>query len=210
MYRIMLAIYILKWTIYVLAWPIWPPPHPQNNLIGSNMQHICGKLFDNTGQTIFYDFFRKLRPEIKVTVTHKQYATLRDHEMCPQTKFGTKGIPKLVYGHTLWSLPSGLHVYCGIILTMGSKYLDPYIILDNIPKSFLVSIHVSLKQCNTKKTAYNKFNDSSTSVKSIPSLHYMILQSKPTSTVLSAKSDSDVVFCLQSYQGLRIDRPLVY
>ena len=29
-------------------------------------------------------------------------------------------------------------------------------------------------------------------------------------TVLSAKSDSDVIFCLQSYQGVRIDRSLVY
>ena len=170
------------------------------------MQHICGKLFDNTGQTIFYDFFRKLMPEIKVTVTHKQYATLRDHEMCPQTKFGTKGIPKLVYGHTLWSLPSGLHVYCGIILTMGSKYhfrQYPKIIFGEYP---CIPKTMQYKE----KPAYNKFNDSSTSVKSIPSLHYMILQSKPTSTVLSAKSDSDVVFCLQSYQGLRIDRPLVY
>ena len=29
-------------------------------------------------------------------------------------------------------------------------------------------------------------------------------------TVLLAKSDSDVIFCLQSYQGLIIDRSLVY
>ena len=29
-------------------------------------------------------------------------------------------------------------------------------------------------------------------------------------TVLPAKSDSDVIFCLQSYQGLIIDRSLVY
>ena len=29
-------------------------------------------------------------------------------------------------------------------------------------------------------------------------------------TVLPAKSDSDVKFCLQSYQGLSIDRSLVY
>ena len=29
-------------------------------------------------------------------------------------------------------------------------------------------------------------------------------------TVLPAKSESDVMFCLQSYQGLRIDRSLVY
>ena len=30
------------------------------------------------------------------------------------------------------------------------------------------------------------------------------------STVLPAKSDSDVMFCLPSYEGLRIDRLLVY
>ena len=29
-------------------------------------------------------------------------------------------------------------------------------------------------------------------------------------TVLPAKSDSDVVFCLQSYQGLMIDKARVY
>ena len=29
-------------------------------------------------------------------------------------------------------------------------------------------------------------------------------------TVLPAKSDSDVMFCLQSYQGLAIDRSLMY
>ena len=29
-------------------------------------------------------------------------------------------------------------------------------------------------------------------------------------TVLPAKSDSDVLFCLQNYQGLRIDISLVY
>ena len=29
-------------------------------------------------------------------------------------------------------------------------------------------------------------------------------------TVLPAKSDSDIMFCLQSYPGLRIDIPLVY
>ena len=29
------------------------------------------------------------------------------------------------------------------------------------------------------------------------------------STILPAKSDSDVMFCLHSYQGLRIDRSLV-
>ena len=30
------------------------------------------------------------------------------------------------------------------------------------------------------------------------------------STVLPAKSDSGIMFCLQSYQGLKIDRSLVY
>ena len=34
--------------------------------------------------------------------------------------------------------------------------------------------------------------------------------SKRAATVLSAKSDSDVMFCLQSNQGLRIDKSLVY
>ena len=29
-------------------------------------------------------------------------------------------------------------------------------------------------------------------------------------TILPAKSDSDAIFCLQSYQGLRIDISLVY
>ena len=29
-------------------------------------------------------------------------------------------------------------------------------------------------------------------------------------TVLPAKSDNDVMFCLQNYQGLIIDRSLVY
>ena len=29
-------------------------------------------------------------------------------------------------------------------------------------------------------------------------------------TVLSARSDSDLMFCLQNYQGLKIDRSLVY
>ena len=29
-------------------------------------------------------------------------------------------------------------------------------------------------------------------------------------TVLPAKNDGDVMFCLQSYQGLRIDRSPVY
>ena len=33
---------------------------------------------------------------------------------------------------------------------------------------------------------------------------------KHKTTVLPAKSDSDVMFCLQSYEGLIIDRSLVY
>ena len=33
---------------------------------------------------------------------------------------------------------------------------------------------------------------------------------KSPATVLPAKSDSDVMFCLQSYQGLIIDKSLVY
>ena len=37
-----------------------------------------------------------------------------------------------------------------------------------------------------------------------------VLSENSQSTVLPAKSDSDVMFCLQSYKGLRIDRSLVY
>ena len=33
---------------------------------------------------------------------------------------------------------------------------------------------------------------------------------KHTGTVLPVKSDSEVMFCLQNYQGLRIDSSLVY
>ena len=40
--------------------------------------------------------------------------------------------------------------------------------------------------------------------------HSISKQKYHTSTVLPAKSDSDVMFCLQSYQGLGIDRSLVY
>ena len=39
--------------------------------------------------------------------------------------------------------------------------------------------------------------------------HGQIL-SNCTATVLPAKSESDVLFCLQSHQGLIIDRSLVY
>ena len=41
--------------------------------------------------------------------------------------------------------------------------------------------------------------------KSLKHKHCFIL-----ATVLSAKSDSDVIFCLQSYQGLMIDSSIVY
>ena len=36
------------------------------------------------------------------------------------------------------------------------------------------------------------------------------LQLNKVNTVLQANSYSDVMFCLQSYQGLTIDRSLVY
>ena len=35
---------------------------------------------------------------------------------------------------------------------------------------------------------------------------WFYMYSYPYTTVLPAKSDSDIMFCLQSYQGLRIDR----
>ena len=43
-----------------------------------------------------------------------------------------------------------------------------------------------------------------------PGLYRETLTESTRPTVLPAKSDSDVMFCLQSYQGLIIDRSLVY
>ena len=57
---------------------------PKGN--GSSMQHICGKLFDNVRP--FFTNFLELRPEVKVTVTQKRYATLHNTKMYPHTKFG--------------------------------------------------------------------------------------------------------------------------
>ena len=39
---------------------------------------------------------------------------------------------------------------------------------------------------------------------------YFVDVDEPKYTVLPVKSDSDVMFCLQIYQGLRIDISLVY
>ena len=41
-------------------------------------------------------------------------------------------------------------------------------------------------------------------------IHYLSTELAFSPNVLPAKSDSDVMFCLQSYQGLRIDRSHVY
>ena len=41
-------------------------------------------------------------------------------------------------------------------------------------------------------------------------LTVFIWQQYRSTTVMPAKSDSDVMFCLQSYQGLKIDRSRVY
>ena len=38
----------------------------------------------------------------------------------------------------------------------------------------------------------------------------MVFESENNATVLPANSDSDFMLCLQSYQGLIIDRSLVY
>ena len=42
------------------------------------------------------------------------------------------------------------------------------------------------------------------------SAEYVKIRLMMTCTVILAKSDSDVMFCLQTYHGLRIDRSLVY
>ena len=41
-------------------------------------------------------------------------------------------------------------------------------------------------------------------------LHTMCNSKMSSSTVVSTKSDSDFMFCLQSLQGLRIDSSLIY
>ena len=41
-------------------------------------------------------------------------------------------------------------------------------------------------------------------------MHSAVFINTFTATVLPAKSNSDVMFCLQSYQGLIIDMSLVY
>ena len=46
-------------------------------------------------------------------------------------------------------------------------------------------------------------------INACPPAIWFILFSKH-STVLPAKSGSDAMFCLQSYQGFKIDRSLVY
>ena len=50
------------------------------------MQHIYCKLLDTAVQTIFM-IFLELRPEVKVTVTKKQYVTLSNPKMYPHGKF---------------------------------------------------------------------------------------------------------------------------
>ena len=41
-------------------------------------------------------------------------------------------------------------------------------------------------------------------------MSYVYNEYNLVATVVPAKSDSDVMFCLQSYQGLRIDKSLEY
>ena len=49
------------------------------------MQDICGKLFDKSGHT-FCLIFLKQRPDARLNVTLKQYATFRNPKMYPHTK----------------------------------------------------------------------------------------------------------------------------
>ena len=53
-------------------------------------------------------------------------------------------------------------------------------------------------------------NDEKHLINFIISHNVFVFPWKLHSTVLPAKSDSDFLFCLQSYQGLIIDRALVY
>ena len=46
--------------------------------------------------------------------------------------------------------------------------------------------------------------------KSVVVLYNQYYTTQYNTTVLPARSDSDVMFCLQRYKGLRIDKSLVY
>ena len=53
-------------------------------------------------------------------------------------------------------------------------------------------------------------SDKNRSTKIIQEFQFQFWKDINYATVLPAKSDSDIMFCLQSYQGLMIDRSLVY
>ena len=57
-----------------------------------------------------------------------------------------------------------------------------------------------------KKFILKKISRGQKSMKNFPGGKELIKKA----TVLPAKSDNDVMFCLQCFQGLRIDRSLVY
>ena len=64
-----------------------------------------------------------------------------------------------------------------------------------------------LKSHDNGKCIYNFIIQNNILNQHSPGLHNKPITS---STVLPAKSDSDVMLCLQSYQGLIINRSLVY
>ena len=70
------------------------------------------------------------------------------------------------------------------------------------------SILVKMPHCWKSHTLAQIHGKSMLMCMSICMLFYSIIML--LRTVVPAKSDSDVIFCLQKYQGLRIDRSLVY
>ena len=65
--------------------------------------------------------------------------------------------------------------------------------------------HEARDPCTKCQMSINLRNIWSSGIAHIPGSH------KPIHcTVLPAKSESEIMFCLQSYHGLRIDRSLVY
>ena len=90
---------------------------------------------------------------------------------------------------------------------LGSPSYDPQRILyfslniafdlaNSVVEAFNLSLHCPLKY---ESLVYKGFKEKT-----------IITNILTTCTVLPAESDSDVMFCLQNYQGLIIDRSLVY
>ena len=73
-----------------------------------------------------------------------------------------------------------------------------------------LDLHLSISNDIVSTKIYDKRDDFDFEIVNFPFLDGDVPRSTSTFTVMPAKSDSDVMFCLQSYQGLITDGSLVY